>query len=110
MLYRYTEAQTMDFIHVSNIAVQRVYDMTSTFFSNSPIQREDITQLRFIITTAGPSNAGQIHIIRYSKILKRAEKLSFNGFRKTDLGSNASAKVIQNVLTVHTFRCGRKPQ
>ena len=55
MLYRYTEAQTMDFIHVSNIAVQRVYDMTSTFFGNSPIQREDITQLRFIITTAGIS-------------------------------------------------------
>ena len=63
-----------------------------------------------MVATGRPFERIQIHCIGNAKILERAQELSINGFRQTDLRRNAVVEVGQDTLAVHTLRSSGQAQ
>ena len=84
--------------------------MVGAAVGNSPAERVDVLQLALLVATGRPFERIQIHRIGNAKILERAQELSINGFRQTDLRCNAVMEVWQDTLAVHTFRSSGQAQ
>ena len=55
--------------------------------ATAPAERVDVLQLALLVATGRPFKRIQIHRIGNAKILERAQELSVNGFRQTDLAA-----------------------
>ena len=110
VIYRHTEAEALHLVNVRHIFQQCCHHMVGTAVGNRPTERVDVLQLALLVATGRPFQRIQIHRIGNAKILERAQELSVNGFRQTDLRCNAVMEVWQDVLTVHTLRSSGQAQ
>ena len=110
VIYRYTEAETLHLVNVRHIFQQCRHHMVGAAVGNRPAERVDVLQLALLVATGRPFERIQIHRIGNAKILERAQELSVNGFRQTDLRCNAVMEVWQDALAVHTLRSSGQAQ
>ena len=100
---RYTEAEALHLVNVRHIFQQCRHHMVSAAVGNRPAERVDVLQLALLVAAGRPFECIQIHRIGNAKILERAQELSVNGFRQTDLSGDTIVEVGQDVLAVHTL-------
>ena len=110
VIYRYTEAETLHLVNVRHIFQQCRHHMVGAAGGNGAAEGVDVLQLALLVATGRPFERIQIHCIGNTKILERAQELSVNGFRQTDLRCNAVMEVWQDTLAVHTFRSSGQAQ
>ena len=110
VIYRHTEAEALHLVNVRHIFQQCRHHMVSAAVGNRPAERIDMLQLALLVATGRPFERIQIHRIGNAKILERAQELSVNGFRQTDLRCNAIMEVGQDTLAVHTLRSSGQAQ
>lgn len=84
--------------------------MVGASVCNGTAEGVDMFQLALLIAAGRPFQRIQINRIGDAKILERAQELSINGFRQTDLRRNAVVEVWKNALAVHTLRGSRQAQ
>ena len=107
---RHAEAEALHLVNVRHIFQQCCHHMVSAAVGSRPAERIDMLQLALLVATGRPFERIQIHRIGNAKILERAQELSVNGFRQTDLRCNAVVEVWKNALAVHTLRGSRQAQ
>ena len=107
---RHTEAEALHLVNVRHIFQQCRHHMVGAAVGNRPAERIDMLQLALLVATGRPFERIQIHRIGNAKILERAQELSINGFRQTDLSGDTIAEVGQDVLAVHTLRSSGQAQ
>ena len=110
VIYRHTEAETLHLVNVRHIFQQCRHHMVGAAVSNRPAERVDVLQLALLVATGRPFERIQIYRIGNAKILERAQELSINGFRQTDLSGDTIVEVGQDVLAVHTLRSSGQAQ
>ena len=110
VIYRHTEAEALHLVNVRHIFQQCRHHMVGAAVGNRPAERIDMLQLALLVATGRPFERIKIHRIGNAKILERAQKLSVNGFRQTNLSGNTIVEVRQDVLTVHTLRSSGQAQ
>ena len=107
---RHAEAEALHLVNVRHIFQQCRHHMVGAAACNRPAERVDVLQLALLVATGRPFERIQIHRIGNAKILERAQELSINGFRQTDLRCNAVMEVRQDALAVHTLRSSGQAQ
>ena len=107
---RHAEAEALHLVNVRHIFQQCRYHMVGAAVGNRPAERVDVLQLALLVAAGRPFECIQIHRIGNAKILERAQELSVNGFRQTDLRCNAVMEVWQDSLAVHTLRSSGQAQ
>ena len=110
VIYRHTETEALHLVNVRYIFQQCRHHMVGAAVCNRPAERVYVLQLALLVATGRPFECIQIHRIGNAKILERAQELSVNGFRQTDLRCNAVVKVGQDTLAVHTLRSSGQTQ